>query len=243
MIIVNADDWGRSRAETDAALACYRAGSISSATAMVFMQDSERGADLANEAGIDVGLHLNLTQQFSGSVRTGSLQESHGRIAGFLNLGKYAPLLYHPGLRAEFRSVFQAQLEEFVRLFGHQPSHVDGHRHQHLCMNMLMDGVIPSGTKVRRSFYFWPNEKGLIKRGYHGLVDNLLARRYRMTDYFFALSQSIRGDRMKRVMALAQHANVEVMTHPANQVEYDYLLSGKYLDQLGELRKGTYALI
>src|SRR5437868_14435949 len=39
---LNADDWGRSGAETDAALRCYKGGRITSVSAMVFMQDSER---------------------------------------------------------------------------------------------------------------------------------------------------------------------------------------------------------
>lgn len=58
MIIVNADDWGRSRSETDAALFCYRKGRITSVSAMVFMEDSDRAADLAKDEGIDVGVAL-----------------------------------------------------------------------------------------------------------------------------------------------------------------------------------------
>jgi predicted glycoside hydrolase/deacetylase ChbG (UPF0249 family) len=55
MIIVNADDWGRSPLETDAALACYRDERITSVSAMVFMEDSVRASELAKEAGIDPG--------------------------------------------------------------------------------------------------------------------------------------------------------------------------------------------
>jgi predicted glycoside hydrolase/deacetylase ChbG (UPF0249 family) len=49
MLIINADDWGRSVAETDAALRCYREGRITSVNAMVFMQDSERAARLTKD--------------------------------------------------------------------------------------------------------------------------------------------------------------------------------------------------
>ena len=53
MITINADDWGRSEAETDAALFCYVNGRISSVSAMVFMEDSERAAELAKgDAGV-----------------------------------------------------------------------------------------------------------------------------------------------------------------------------------------------
>ena len=47
MLIINADDFGRSVGETNAALECYIAGRITSVSAMVFMADSERAAELA----------------------------------------------------------------------------------------------------------------------------------------------------------------------------------------------------
>ena len=64
MLIVNADDWGGWKSATDAALACYKAGRINSVSAMVFMEDSERAAELAQADGLDVGLHLNFTTPF-----------------------------------------------------------------------------------------------------------------------------------------------------------------------------------
>ena len=67
MLIINADDWGRSAAETDAALRCYKAGRVTSVSAMVFMEDSERAAELAKENELDVGLHLNFAEPFTGS--------------------------------------------------------------------------------------------------------------------------------------------------------------------------------
>lgn len=64
-LIVNADDWGRDRETTDRTLFCLREGAVSSASAMVFMEDSERAAALAKEHGVDAGLHLNLTAPLS----------------------------------------------------------------------------------------------------------------------------------------------------------------------------------
>jgi predicted glycoside hydrolase/deacetylase ChbG (UPF0249 family) len=63
-LIINADDWGRSRETTDRTLECWERGSISSVSAMVFMEDSVRAAALARERGIDTGLHLNFTTPF-----------------------------------------------------------------------------------------------------------------------------------------------------------------------------------
>ena len=72
-------------------------------SAMVFMEDSRRAADLAKDAGIDVGLHLNLTQPFSGEMPAKSLTDHHDRIVRFLTSGKYAFLIYNPALTAQFR--------------------------------------------------------------------------------------------------------------------------------------------
>ena len=55
MLIFNADDWGRSVAESDAALKCCKGGRITSVSAMVFMEDSERAAKIAQEQGLDIG--------------------------------------------------------------------------------------------------------------------------------------------------------------------------------------------
>ena len=56
-LVINADDWGRDRDTTDHTLECIRAGSVSSVSAMVFMEDSEGAAARAREQGIDAGLH------------------------------------------------------------------------------------------------------------------------------------------------------------------------------------------
>src|SRR3954466_6783217 len=110
MIIINADDWGRSAAETDAALECYRAGRITSVTAMMFMADSERAAQLAEKYHLNVGLHLNLNLPFDGRVPSEKSAKCHARIVKFMSAGKYTQLLYNPFLREQFRSDYQAQM-------------------------------------------------------------------------------------------------------------------------------------
>jgi len=243
MIIVNADDWGRTRMETDAALFCYKQGRITSVSAMVFMEDSVRAADLARDAGIDVGLHLNLSQRFTGEVHAGLLQEYHNRVVHYLTINKYALLFYNPALRKQFRYVYEAQLEEFLRLYGRPPSHIDGHHHMHLCANILFDRIIPNSEKVRRNFSFRPGEKCLLNRMYRRMVDRWLVNRYSVTDYFFALSQVIQANCLMRVYELSKTATVELMTHPVDTKEYDYLMSDGYLAMLNNIENGTYSLI
>jgi predicted glycoside hydrolase/deacetylase ChbG (UPF0249 family) len=241
MLIVNADDWGRSPTETDAAVACYERGRITSASAMVFMEDSERAARIANDCGIDTGLHLNLVQRFSKGPADGRLASRHERLVRFLGSHKYACLLYNPMLRHDFRYVYEAQRDEFARLYGRLPSHVDGHHHQHLCTNMLLDGIIEPGQKVRRSFHFWPGEKGIANRTYRQAVDRWLSRRYRIADYFFALRQCVAPERLQRVIEAAQTGVVEIMAHPGHDDEYGFLMGEGFSRSIGLLDRGTYS--
>ena len=241
MLIINADDWGGWQSATDAALACFRARRITSATAMVYMEDSERAASIAGDTTLDIGLHINFNQPFTGRNSPPALAAAHDRVCGFLRCNKYAQLVYHPGLREAFRTVFQAQLDEFVRLYGHEPSHFDGHQHMHLCANSLLGGFIPNGSSVRRSFSFWPGEKSLLNRAYRRWVDGRLEKRHLAADYFFALSQCLDGPRLGRVLEVAKTATVELMTHPENTPEQELLLSDRFGDELHGLTTGTYA--
>jgi chitin disaccharide deacetylase len=243
MLIVNADDWGRSRDETDAALRCYEGGRITAVSAMVFMEDSERAAELAKGTELDVGLHLNLSEKFTGQEYPKELGAHHNKIRGFLRRSKYAQLVYNPWLRRAFSYSYEAQAAEFERLFGKLPLHIDGHHHMHLCANVILDNVIPSGVSVRRNFSFWTGEKHWLNRTYRGLMDRWLARRYRLADYFFDLTQSIQEKKLERVAVLAEANNVELMTHPAVQQEAEYLMSDEFQEILQRLEVGNYTLI
>jgi predicted glycoside hydrolase/deacetylase ChbG (UPF0249 family) len=241
MLIVNADDYGRSRAETDAVVGCYAARRITSTTAMVFMADSLRAADAAKDCGIDVGLHLNLSERFTAPHIDERLQHMHNRVVSFLTASRYAILIYNPLLRREFSAVIHAQIDEFVRLYGRAPVHVDGHRHHHLCANVLVDKLLPSANPVRRSFSFWPGEKSVLNRLYRRGVDQALARDHRLADYFFSLEQCLQHGRLPRVFALAKSSVVEVMAHPVRAREYDYLMSDAFRSAVAQVSVGTYA--
>lgn len=236
MLNINADDWGGWKSATDAALACYKAGRITSVSAMVFMEDSERAAHIAKEIGMNVGFHLNLSQTYSGRQPSPGAAKSHQRVARFMSASKYSVLLYHPGLRRDFRDVYQSQLDEFVRLYGKPPSHVDGHQHKHLSWNMLLGKVIPPGQKVRKSFSFQRGEKSGLNRTYRGLIDSLLRRRYVTTDYFFTLAQCWSERGLAQLSRLAEGATVEVMVHPERAAEHSFLMGNAWLHFLQALR-------
>jgi len=243
MLIINADDWGRSVGETDAAFRCYTKSRVTSVSAMVFMADSQRAAELAKENELDVGLHLNFTERFTGNNTSARLTHYQDRLAIYLTRNKYSQLFYNPWLRNAFSYSYRAQADEFEQLFGKQPSHIDGHHHMHLCANLLVSNLIPANMKIRRNFSFWPGEKSCSNRAYRYLVDRWLARRYCLADYFFDLIQCIEGKKLDRVAALAKSSNVELMTHPAVSAEKAFLMSDEFLVILQHLEIGGYALV
>ena len=241
MLIINADDFGKSRLATNRILSCYEQGIVKSTSAMVFMEDSQRAADLAREYSIDVGLHLNFTQELTHRNHNSLFCNYHDRIAGFLTRNKYNLLIYNPALRKQFEYVFQVQFDEFERLYGASPSHINGHHHMHLCTNMLLDTIIPIGQKVRRHFTFARGEKSSLNRIYRSVINKFLARRYLTTDYLFSLSERIKTGRLSRALELAKTSSVELETHPELGEEFEWLIGNACVQAVSNLEKGTYS--
>jgi chitin disaccharide deacetylase len=228
MLIINVDDWGRSAAETDAALRVYRARRITRVSAMVYMRDSKRAAKLAVETELTVGLHLNFSEQFTDPRCPDKLRKYQHRLARFLRWNRYASLVYNPFLRKAFADSFRAQWYEFIHLYRRPPAHIDGHHHMHLCANVLFSKLVPNGMTVRRNFSFPAGEKSWLNRTYRDLVDRRLARSYNLSGYFFDLTQCMEEGKLDRVMELAQSNNVELMTHPVSLKEAEYLMSDEF---------------
>ena len=228
-LIINADDWGRDTRTTDRIVECFRARMLSSASGMVFMEDSERSANIAREQGYDIGLHLNLSAPFSARAVPTRLASHHQNIRECLCSNRVARLLYHPGLADSFEYAVACQLEEFSRLYGRMPDRIDGHHHMHLSANILLQRLLPAGTIVRRHFSYEPGEKIVRNSVFRLLSGALLGRKYRITDFFFSLPPFDPPMRIQRIFNLAKKFVVEVETHPVNPEEYRFLTEGDIL--------------
>jgi len=234
-VILNADDWGRDAETTSRTLACWQHEALSSVSAMVFMEDSQRAADLARQYGVDAGLHLNFTLGFTAQQCPSRLMEHQQRIARFLRAHRLASILYNPFLTASFQYVIAAQLEEFERIYGHPPNRIDGHHHMHLCANVVNGNLLPSGIIVRRNLSFRAGEKGFLNRAYRQWQDRRLSRRNRMTDFFFDLKPFDLPGRLEAIFALAHRSSVEIETHPVHDDEFGFLRSAELTRRLGEI--------
>jgi predicted glycoside hydrolase/deacetylase ChbG (UPF0249 family) len=232
-LIINADDWGLDRTNTERILECSQRGTVSSVSAMVFMEDSERAADFAQDKRIDAGLHLNFTTPFSAPNCSVRLADRQRELAAYLRRHRLGRAVFHPGLGRSFEYVVAAQIEEFHRLYQRAPKRLDGHHHMHLCANVLFGKLLPAGTIVRRNEKFLASEKGLINRIYRKALDRILVRRHRTVDFFFTLSPIKPLARLQRIFSLSREFVVELETHPVDPEEYRFLTSDEIFSQIG----------
>jgi predicted glycoside hydrolase/deacetylase ChbG (UPF0249 family) len=248
VLIINADDLGRSAHETDATLACWQAGVISNATLMVWMADSDRAATLARDAELPTGLHLNLIEPYTGQNVPAEVRERQRGLA--MRLGRWTSLtrqmLYAPGLRATIDAVIRDQLERFREIFGAEPTHVDSHHHAHLCPAALASRSLPAGIRVRRGLRFLPGERSLLERAVRETRHALMSRRFRCTDWLLDIRDmhpALGGAGLERKLALAAASNVEVMVHPGVPAEIELLLGDEWRRRAAELRPRSYAAL
>jgi predicted glycoside hydrolase/deacetylase ChbG (UPF0249 family) len=202
---------------------------------MVFMEDSQRAAAIAQETDIYAGLHLNFTTEFSSSCRSSTLLQHQHRVSRFLLGHPRAQVLFHPGLAGSFEYLVRKQCDEFATLYGKYPERLDGHHHMHLCTNVLLQGLLARGTIVRRNFSFRSGEKSVWNRMYRRMIDASLVRRHRVTDYLFSLAPFEPRERLEYIFSLATHSVVEVETHPAALEEYTFLTSGEVFRRLSSI--------
>jgi chitin disaccharide deacetylase len=248
LLIVNADDLGRTQQETDAIVACWRAGRVSSATHMVWMDDSSRAAGLASEAGLPTGLHLNLARNYTAADAPAGARERQARLVRHLRVGesRVRPLVYDPRLRGTVNDVIADQLAAFRALYGREPTHVDGHHHSHLVPNAVLSRSLARGTRMRRAFTFLPGERAAPSRALRRARNALVAGRFQTTDWLFDLRElhpALGGSGLDDKLELARSASVEVMAHPGLADEYELLMGEEWRLALEGLRRGSFAAL
>jgi chitin disaccharide deacetylase len=114
-LIVNADDFGRSRGINRGVLDCHDHGIVTSASLMTLWPASaEAAADAEARPSLSLGLHLDLGEWF---CRGDVWECTYLRV----------PLDDEQAVQAEVHR----QLMAFQRLVGRDPTHLDSHQHVH----------------------------------------------------------------------------------------------------------------
>jgi chitin disaccharide deacetylase len=241
LLIVNADDWGMNARTTDAILACFERGAVTSASAMVYMADSGRAAEIGRERRLPLGLHLNLIRPYTDPDATTAVRERQRRLVAYLSAGRWRRWVPNPFLQAEVRRCVDDQCRRFRELYGREPTHVDGEQHVHTWPNALL--ALPAGAKVRLTFAFAPGEKPAWNRAVRGALNALIKRRFATTACLVSIRQldpRFGGGGLQERLAVARRAPLEVMAHAGDDDERAYLLSDDWQQAIRGCPLGSY---
>jgi predicted glycoside hydrolase/deacetylase ChbG (UPF0249 family) len=121
-LIVNADDFGLTPGVSEGILAAHRHGIVTSTTMLVNRDVSAEHVRRALDAGLGLGLHLNLTLGRP-LTRGGSLADDSG---AFVRDPRRAAAR---AKASEVVAEVQAQIERFEKLARAKPTHLDTHHH------------------------------------------------------------------------------------------------------------------
>jgi predicted glycoside hydrolase/deacetylase ChbG (UPF0249 family) len=142
---VNADDFGLTPGVSAGILAARRHGIVTSTTMLVNREVSVEAVARARDAGLGLGLHVNLTLGRP-LTRGASLVDASG---GFVR----DPLRAAARARAgEVEAEVHAQIERFEKVVRAKPSHLDTHHHVGLhepVRQVVVDAARALGVPVR----------------------------------------------------------------------------------------------
>lgn len=131
-LIIHADDLGMSEGVNGGIFKLYDEGVVTSASLMVGMPAAaEAASGLRERPEMCAGLHVSLCQgnKISRSAILGPIAGGDGSFRGYSRfLASYAAGLLP---RADLGNEIRRQCEEFVRLTGRNPTHIDSHRYIH----------------------------------------------------------------------------------------------------------------
>jgi hopanoid biosynthesis associated protein HpnK len=258
-LIVNADDFGRSRSINEAVIRAHREGILTTASLMVNEEACGEAVALAKQhSTLGVGLHLTLLMGHSAlpSKEIPGLVNERGEFlddpvkVGF----RY---FFQRELREPLRKEIHAQFARF-RATGLPLDHVNGHLHLHLhptVFRILMEDAAELGIERMRLTRdpFWidmPLARGQrLYRALHALIYFILsgraggkmrARKIRHTQRVFGLLQNARVDEeyILKLLPVVPAGDSELYSHPSLdnfKHEFDGLMSARVKEQVKKL--------
>lgn len=128
-LIVNADDFGMTQGNTIGILLAHQQGIVTSTTCMMNMPYAEFALEQAKKhPHLGIGIHLVLT--VGKPLLTGA-QSYTDKDGYFLKRNTYPDNKPHAD-PTELYHEWKAQIEKFIAISGHKPTHLDSHHHVHL---------------------------------------------------------------------------------------------------------------
>ena len=126
-LVVNGDDLGYTMGNTNGIFQAYRDGILRSTTALTNSVYFEKAMDMAKEyPGLGIGVHMTLTL---GKPLTENRTLTDPATGEFYK-GSKTIWKMNPDYD-EIRTEWKAQIERYIKVAGHLPTHLDSHHHVH----------------------------------------------------------------------------------------------------------------
>jgi len=248
-LVVNADDFGRSRSINQAVLRAHREGILTCASLMVNEAHAGEAVALARaNPGLGVGLHLALVCGAS-ALPAAQIPQLVNARHQFSNHAVAAGWRYFASAkcRAQLRLEIAAQFEKF-RATGLPLDHVNGHLHLHLhpvVFGILMENAQRWGINALRLTDDWLGLNARLASGRwcyrlsHAAIFRVLSARarpvlarqgIRHTRVVFGLLQNNRVDAefVAKLLPLLPPGDSELYSHPSldqSGPEFDALIN------------------
>lgn len=216
LLIVNADDLGRTAGINEGIFAAHRDGIVSSATLMVAYPAAEQAAAaLAEHPELGVGLHVQLTggRPTLPGERVPSLVDEEGRLPR--NPERVAG--FDP---ADVLAEVENQLDRFLELVGRPPTHLDSHHHSHR-LPVVLEALVEVARRHRLPVR---NSSPVIARR---LREAEVTTTDAFVERFFGEDTGL--DTLVSVLAEVAPGSTELMCHPA-RVDDELRADSTYLD-------------
>lgn len=204
-LVVNADDFGRSAAINRGILRAHSEGIVTSASLMVRYPDAGPAAAAArSHPRLGLGLHLDL----------GEWEYRDGEWRSVYDVAQTDD-------RVAVESELARQLEEFARLTGTQPTHIDSHQHVHRdepVRAAVAHAAARLGVPVRHA----PGVRycgAFYGQGRHGEP----------------LPELICADALMALVAGLEPGTTELACHPADGVDFESSYAGERSAELRAL--------
>lgn len=217
LLIVNADDLGRTPGINAGIFAAHRRGVVTSATLMVgFPAAAEAARDWAAHPSLGVGLHVTLTggRPTLPPDEVRSLVDREGRLPR-------QPAGLTGADRGEVLAEVRHQLARFRALTGRLPTHLDSHHHSHrlpVVLDALVTVAQETGLPVRNAS---PQVAERLRRAGVATTDAFVER-------FFGTGARL--EVLLEVLAALPAGVTELMCHPAH-VDDGLRAESTYLDE------------
>lgn len=199
-LVVNADDFGLSKAVNLGIIEAFRHGIVTSTTMMINMSEIDHALTLLKgNHKLGIGIHLVLTAGRPVCNSVPSLIEKNGEFHRLSEIAKYARL-------EDIKKEFTCQIEKFFSL-GIIPTHIDSHHHVHM-EEQVLDIVLDLASKYDLPVRL--GNRNILKKQFH---KEIKTTKY-FSDEFYG--QNLTSEKFLDILkGLQQYDTVEIMTHPA----------------------------